>query len=234
MDLFVKLVIVAVLLLAVILISVNSNRTITFEEFEEVEEFAVGTSSASNIGNVQNVQGNQQNMNNSESIAEKIETTQNTSKEEAAKAEISQSPQSVQQNTQESLALSNQKSLEVYETVYNEVVNPLPKENLNSASAVEAIYSEMKEVEQGVRRYISKGYKMSTLNIENVEKEGLINQQLKERYEVTFNTTDDGYNIFIICKFEVDKAVKEELLKNKNITLVDDKLSYKFWIKAYR
>ncbi|MEN3042965.1 MAG: hypothetical protein ABDH59_06695 [Fervidobacterium sp.] len=100
--------------------------------------------------------------------------------------------------------------------------------------SADKIYSEILEFEQSVRKYISKGYRISTLNSENVKNAGLVNEELAERYEVTFRVSGEGYEIIITPKYSMNEEIRVQLARNKGINLKEGILSYSFWIKAYR
>ncbi|MFN3691546.1 MAG: hypothetical protein ACK4R7_01525 [Fervidobacterium sp.] len=204
MELIVKVIIIAALFFVIIAISITSNRTITFEENKKIVENIHDTNSTD--------KGISAAINTDLSSTDRPEqqssTTQNFT--EFKKIDIEASDNS-----------------KVEENQTNFLADSLPNFSYS-------LYTEMKEVEQAARKYISKGYKISTLNIESVEKEGLIRSELKDKYEIIFKPTENGYNIFIILKQEVDENIKEELLKNNSITIVGEKLAYSFWIKAYR
>jgi len=106
--------------------------------------------------------------------------------------------------------------------------------NTSVPESSEAVYSEILEFEKAVRRYISKGYKISTLNTQNVKNAGFINEKFLERYDVTFSVADGGYNIIITLKYDLPEEIKAQLLNNNGISLDGETIRYTFWIKAYR
>ncbi|WP_448385006.1 hypothetical protein, partial [Fervidobacterium sp.] len=59
------------------------------------------------------------------------------------------------------------------------------------------IYNELKEVEQATRKYISGGFKISTLNSQSIYSKGYMDEYLAERYEVGYKLSGEGYTIFI-------------------------------------
>jgi len=106
--------------------------------------------------------------------------------------------------------------------------------NIDLPESSETIYSEIIEVEKAIRKYISKGYKMSTLNTQNVKNAGFITEELSQKYDVTFRLSDGGYDIIINLKYSVPEEIKRDLLSNKGLSLDGETIRYTFWIKAYR
>ncbi|MFN6991776.1 MAG: hypothetical protein ACK4MM_03520 [Fervidobacterium sp.] len=228
MELIVKVIMIAALFFVIIAISITSNRTIIFEESKKIAENvddrnSTGGGISANIG--ANISTGVSTNLNKENTEEKdaLETYLET--ETKRPEEQSSTTQNFIEFKKIDIEVTSNAKIEENQT------NFLADPSLNSSYS---LYTEMKEVEQGARKYISKGYKISTLNIENVEREGLIRSELRNKYEIIFKPTEDGYNIFIILNQEVDESIKEELLKNNNITIVGEKLAYFFWIRAYR
>lgn len=96
------------------------------------------------------------------------------------------------------------------------------------------IYNELKEVEQAARKYISGGFKISTLNSQSIYSKGYMGEYLAERYEVGYKLSGEGYTIFIKPKYEIPVNVLEELAGKPNIRLDGQSVVYEFWIRAYR
>lgn len=112
--------------------------------------------------------------------------------------------------------------------------NTLTNLALGSSENSELVYSEITEFERAVRKYISRGYKISTLNTQNIRNAGLIDEELSQKYDVTFKVANDGYDIIIILRYPLAEGVKTDLLKKPRITLKGETIQYTFWIKAYR
>ncbi|MFN3329237.1 MAG: hypothetical protein ACK40U_10405 [Fervidobacterium pennivorans] len=96
------------------------------------------------------------------------------------------------------------------------------------------IYNELKEVEQAARKYISGGFKISTLNSQSIYSKGYMSDYLANRYEVGYKLYGEGYTIFIKTKYEIPVNVLEELAGKPNIRLDGQSVVYEFWIRAYR
>lgn len=96
------------------------------------------------------------------------------------------------------------------------------------------IYDELKEVEQAARKYISGGFKISTLNSQSIYSKGYMSDYLANRYEVGYKLYGEGYTIFIKTKYEIPVNVLEELAGKPNIRLDGQSVVYEFWIRAYR
>jgi cytoskeletal protein RodZ len=96
------------------------------------------------------------------------------------------------------------------------------------------IYNELKEVEQAARKYISGGFKISTLNSQSIYSKGYMSDYLANRYEVGYKLYGEGYTIFIKPKYEIPVNVLEELAGKPNIRLDGQSVVYEFWIRAYR
>ncbi|MGB9613982.1 MAG: hypothetical protein ACPL3B_00545 [Fervidobacterium sp.] len=103
-----------------------------------------------------------------------------------------------------------------------------------SVNTYDSIYNEMQYVERAARRYISAGYRISTLNEENMYQKDYLSEQLYSRYSVSFQASNDGYDIIIRPKFEINTLDKEKLLKKRNMRLEGGSVEYVFWIKAYK
>jgi hypothetical protein len=96
------------------------------------------------------------------------------------------------------------------------------------------IYDELKEVEQAARKYISGGFKISTLNSQSIYSKGYMSDYLANRYEVGYKLYGEGYTIFIKTKYEIPVNVLEELAGKPNIRLDGQSAVYELWIRAYR
>ncbi|WP_372590440.1 hypothetical protein QO062_01220 [Fervidobacterium pennivorans subsp. carthaginiensis] len=96
------------------------------------------------------------------------------------------------------------------------------------------IYNELKEVEQAARKYISGGFRISTLNSQSIYSKGYMSEYLANRYEVGYKLSGEGYTIFIKPKYEIPDNVLEELAGKPKIRLDGQSVVYEFWIRAYR
>jgi len=98
----------------------------------------------------------------------------------------------------------------------------------------EELYQEMTAVEQAVRRYLSAGYKISSLNSDSLYKEGYMEKDMADKYTVTFRASGDGYDIVISPKLPLEESVMNSLVQKNKIKKVEQNIEYVFWIKAYR
>lgn len=92
----------------------------------------------------------------------------------------------------------------------------------------------MTAVEQAVRRYLSAGYKISSLNSDSLYKEGYMEKDMADKYTVTFRASGDGYDIVISPKLPLEESVMNSLVQKNKIKKVEQNIEYVFWIKAYR
>lgn len=227
MNTITKLVITITLLVVILFVSFRHNRTIVFDYTENAD-----------LGLKEYNQLNQVNSKNSNdglyipnTVAEtntNIVNTSNTSKTDSSEKNLQNT---VKPSTDEtSTFMITSVSTESTESSNDVFVNN--ESNLPESS--QTIYSEIITFEKAVRKYISKGYRISTLNTLNVKNAGLIDDILAQRYDVTFKLAEGGYDIIITLKYQVPEEIKKELLNKKGITITGETILYTFWIKAYR
>lgn len=218
MEIFIKVVIIFLIVTILIIISNLSNRSIVFE-------YTLEKSNSTNT-----------------LIADKPDKliSQGTSSEQSVTQDYSGNTNTNEQNfNHESSTTSSQNNLEQVEIKIKleDTSTNIPLESSkteNISLSTETIYNEMLQVEKAARKYISAGYKMSSLNSENIYNKNLISEELYKKYDISFKISNDGYDIVIKPKFDIDSTLIGDLLKNEKIRVTENGLEYVFWIKAYK
>lgn len=244
MNTLTKFLIVMVLLALVLFVSFRHNRIVAFDYNENTD---LNSREYSKVN--QNEQSNETNQVNSQTLSTESTgaTLSNSSNIVAETNTIHTTPmdftEKTLQNTTKPLASETTTlqgtqltptSTKISSSSSNTVVNTTVDVEANLPESSETIYSEILTFEKAVRKYISKGYRISTLNTSSVKNAGLIDDQLAQKYDVTFKLAKDGYDIVITLKYPVSEEIRKELVYKKGITLNGEKVVYTFWIKAYR
>ncbi len=218
MEIFIKVVIIFLIVTILIIISNLSNRSIVFD-------YTSGKANSTNT-----------------SIVDKPDKSisQGTTLEQSVTLYYSEKTNTNEQNVNhESSTTSSQNNLEQVEiqikledTSTNILLESSATESISLSA--DLIYDEMIQVEKAARKYISSGYKISTLNSENVYNKNLISEELYKKYDISFRLSGDGYEISIKPKFDIDSTLMDDLLKKEKIYVTENGLEYVFWIKAYK
>lgn len=101
----------------------------------------------------------------------------------------------------------------------------------------ESIYRDMVELEWVMRKYLSGGHKISMMNFGTIKEYGYLPPEqyaLAERYRIGFRPSGDGYDLWIEPAFELSDELRGSLLRKQKVRLMDGKIRYVFWIRAYR
>ena len=70
--------------------------------------------------------------------------------------------------------------------------------------------------------------------MENIHSAGYVDESIAGRYEVGFRAEEEGYDIVITPRYEVNNLALEKIAKFENIKVVGGSFEYVFWIRAYR
>ncbi len=211
MEIFIKVVIIFLIVTILIIISSLSNRSIVFDYTTEKA--------------------------NSTTVI--IDTNKSISQRNISEQPLTQYYSEKTNINRESSTTSSQNSLEQIEIQIKPEDAPT---NISLESSVtdtfshlaDSIYTEILQVEKAVRKYISSGYKMSSLNSENVYNKNLISEELYKKYDISFKISGGGYDIIIKPKFDIDSTLMGDLSKKEKIRVTGNGLEYVFWIKAYK
>lgn len=216
MNFLTKIIIVFVLLLVILFVSLERKRTVSFDYIVKTDTYSE--------------QDRQENPSD-----DSIEKTINVVNTNISETDTSFTPSNLEMNGKTSTDMLLNATANVLSLNYNTSSDSTSTNfDIARSESSETIYSEIIEVEKAIRKYISKGYKMSTLNTQNVKNAGYITEELSQKYDVTFRLSDGGYDIIISLKYSVPEEIKRELLSNKGLSLDGETIRYTFWIKAYR
>lgn len=218
MEIFVKVVIIFLIVTILIIISNLSNRSIVFD-------YTSGKANSTNT-----------------SIVDKPDKSisQGTTLEQSVTLYYSEKTNTNEQNVNhESSTTSSQNNLEQVEiqikledTSTNILLESSATESISLSA--DSIYNEILQVEKAARKYISSGYKISTLNSENIYNKNLISEELYKKYDISFRISGDGYEIVIRPKFDINSTLVDDLSKKEKVYITENGLEYVFWIKAYK
>lgn len=218
MNVLAKLIMVITLLVIVLFVSFKHNRTIAFDY---------------NLKNV--VDSNEHNQSSDHTTESTNSIVNNTTVETNTLSSTNMHSVTSRKNETTSLdASSNASPSDLLPNFTYNLDNTPTNLNIDLPESSETIYSEIIEVEKAIRKYISKGYKMSSLNSQNVKNAGFITEELSQKYDVTFRLSDGGYDIMIILKYPLSEETKIGLLSKPGVTLNGETVQYTFWVKAYR
>lgn len=229
MNVLTKLLFVFALLIIVVFISLSNNRTIVFDyseksELDSKEYSQTASEGISNESTDSTITITSNIVNTYDTTIKTLQSTDTEITRDVSENNTKTYTTNVSSRPSSTVSLDFDKTLSDTST------------SLDVASVIssESIYSEIIEFEKAVRRYISKGYKISTLNAQNVKNAGFTTEELSQRYDVTFKLSGDGYDIIITLKYTIPEEIKKELLSNKGISLDGETIRYTFWIKSYR
>lgn len=218
MEIFIKVVIIFLIVTILIIISNLSNRSIVFD-------YTSGKANSTNT-----------------SIVDKPDKSisQGTTLEQSVTLYYSEKTNTNEQNVNhESSTTSSQNNLEQVEiqikledTSTNILLESSATESISLSA--DSIYNEILQVEKAARKYISSGYKISTLNSENIYNKNLISEELYKKYDISFRISGDGYEIVIRPKFDINSTLVDDLSKKEKVYITENGLEYVFWIKAYK
>lgn len=218
MEIFIKVIIIFLIVTILIIISNLSNRSIVFD-------YTSGKANSTNT-----------------SIVDKPDKSisQGTTLEQSVTLYYSEKTNTNEQNVNhESSTTSSQNNLEQVEiqikledTSTNILLESSATESISLSA--DSIYNEILQVEKAARKYISSGYKISTLNSENIYNKNLISEELYKKYDISFRISGDGYEIVIRPKFDINSTLVDDLSKKEKVYITENGLEYVFWIKAYK
>ncbi|MEJ5257257.1 MAG: hypothetical protein WHS64_03320 [Fervidobacterium sp.] len=224
-----KIVLIAVLIFLVILISLNSRREITWDYSQSKgEELKVQDS----LNEQKMLEASQK---NEESVDDK--TTVALDDENPSSKMLPEQDSKLDNLGQDNLKTQKEStdSTLIPILVFDKTEDGSEtKVDLDEDPDAEEIYNELKLVEKAVRRYISGGHKISTLKMENIHSAGYVDESIAGRYEVGFRAEEEGYDIVITPRYEVNNLALEKIAKFENIKVVGGSFEYVFWIRAYR
>lgn len=228
-----KLVLLAVLIVVVVIISVNSKREMYYSfatdatngedstgEYVDIVENATSATLPQSADNLINVSVTHIDGKSSNHLSTATATVSKGST-------ITDADNSLRQSTEEIQVIVIDSGTETTNTT-NE------SSAMNLLISSDDVYQEMTLLEKSIRRYLSAGHKISTLNSETLYKEGFINENLVDRYDVSFKVNGDGYDIVISPRYSIETSLLESLAQKNNIKKTDTSIEYIFWIKAYK
>lgn len=218
MEIFVKVVIIFLIVTILIIISNLSNRPIVFD-------YAPNKANSTNTVIADETNKSISQVNTSEQpVAQYYSEKTNTNE------------QSVSHESSTTSSQTNIEQIEIQirpdDTSTNISLESSATESISLSA--DLIYDEMIQVEKVARKYISSGYKISTLNSENVHNKNLISEELYKKYDISFRISGDGYEIVIRPKFNINSTLVDDLSKKEKVYITENGLEYVFWIKAYK
>lgn len=224
-----KIVLIAVLIFLVILISLNSRREITWDYSQSKGEELKVQDSLNEQKMLEASQKNEESVDDKTTVAldDENPSSKMLPEQDSKLDNLGQDNLKTQKESTDStliLILVFDKTEDGSET----------KVDLDEDPDAEEIYNELKLVEKAVRRYISGGHKISTLKMENIHSAGYVDESIAGRYEVGFRAEEEGYDIVITPRYEVNNLALEKIAKFENIKVVGGSFEYVFWIRAYR
>ncbi|KAF2962213.1 hypothetical protein [Fervidobacterium sp. 2310opik-2] len=218
MEIFVKVVIIFLILTVLIIISNLSNRPIVFD-YAPNKADSTNTIIADET-NKSISQGNTSEQPVAQYYSEKTNTNE----------------QSVSHESSTTSFQTNIGQVEIQikpdDTSTNILLESSATESISLSA--DSIYNEILQVEKAARKYISSGYKISTLNSENIYNKNLISEELYKKYDISFRISGDGYEIVIRPKFDINSTLVDDLSKKEKVYITENGLEYVFWIKAYK
>ncbi|MGQ9856592.1 MAG: hypothetical protein ACUVQF_07640 [Fervidobacterium sp.] len=231
-----KIILIAVLVFLVVLISLSSKREIVWDNSQsEVENIGEVNAQNGQSGYQSEEMALEERGKNDESILG--ESTPVLKGEELSSSPTADSQQNLYSQTQKDLQVKKESTeselipIVIFDNTENE---SKPSESQRQSIDVDEIYNELKLVEKAARKYISGGHKISTLKMENIHSAGYLDESIAGKYEVGFRATEEGYDIVITPKYDVDNVTLEKMAKFENINVIGDSFEYVFWIRAYK